>query len=472
LNSVLAGASVIVAGGGLAGLVAARDLMTMGANVILIEARSRLGGRVWTIREGFADHHRAEGGGEFIDESHHEIRRLVGDLGLTLVRVLRSDWGFVRPNPKGSARIERRGISVAWQRLGVLLSDDAARLRLAEGRWDSPIARHLARSTVAQWLDAVGADEAIRSMVSGLRGFFLADADELSLLSLVDQIASEGQPGAGPMYRIDGGNDRLASGLAAQLGARIRLGSELVAVSQRGRRVRASVKNGREVSQIEGDYLVFALPATLMRRIPVTPALPTQQHEAIARLRYGRATKTLLQFSTRFWRAPGRPRAIATPLPVGAVWDANEEQRGRAGVLTVMAGGSASDATRRIIEKEGIGGLTRSLDWLGARRAELLAWRQAVWENDPWARGGYAVFDAAYDPASRDWLARASGRLFFAGEHTSATWQGYMNGAVESGRRAAAEISATHHLMAAGGNRRHPREHDHASEPLQRGKTL
>jgi monoamine oxidase len=182
----------------------------------------------------------------------------------------------------------------------------------------------------------------------------------------------------------------------------------------------------------------------LLRRIPITPALPAQQHEAVVRLKYGRATRTLLQFSKRFWRAPGRPRAFGSPLPFGAIWDGNEEQRGRAGILTLLAGGGASDATQAIVAKHGARGLTDALDWLGSKDSELLASRQIVWEQDPYARGGYAYFDPGFDPALRAWLSRPAGRLFFAGEHTSVKWQGYMNGAVESGRRAAAEVVAVH----------------------------
>src|SRR6185369_12956460 len=91
-----------------------------------------------------------------------------------------------------------------------------------------------------------------------------------------------------------------------------------------------------------------------------------------------------------------------------------------------------------------------ALDWLGSRDAELIASRQLSWEHDPLARGGYAYFDPSFDAELRPWLARPFGRLFFAGEHTSIRWQGYMNGAVESGRRAAAEIAATHAAPAAG----------------------
>src|SRR5213079_1149867 len=170
------------------------------------------------------------------------------------------------------------------------------------------------------------------------------------------------------------------------------------------------------------------------------------QHDAFARLKYGRATKTLLQFSKRFWRIPGQARAFGSPLPFGAVWDGNEDQRGRAGVLSLMAGGSASDLTQAIAAKDGPAGLVRALEWLGSARADLVASRQIVWEQDPFARGGYAYFDPAFDPALRSWLPRPCGRIFFAGEHTSIKWQGYMNGAVESGRRAAAEIAAVREL--------------------------
>ena len=74
--------------------------------------------------------------------------------------------------------------------------------------------------------------------------------------------------------------------------------------------------------------------------------------------------------------------------------------------------------------------------------SELLASRVITWENDPWARGGYAVFDCQFDPALRQCLARPAGRVLFAGEHTHERWQGYMNGAIESGLRAAAEVRA------------------------------
>ena len=443
-DTSLSGVSVLVAGAGLAGLSAARDLIARGATVTVIDVRDRVGGRVWTIRDGFTEGQHAEAGGDFIDEEQHEIRDLATELGLKLTKILKGGWfGYVLPDQHGKPKIVARNARRGWERIGQELSGAARAYKLAERRWDTPIASELARRSVSAWLDQVKADSDLRATATGLRGFFLADPDELSLIALVDQFSEE-TPAPGQMYRIDGGNDRLAAALAEPLGDRLHLSTDVVAISHRGKVVRVSVKNNRALAQINCDYAILALPATLLRRMPITPALPAQQHEAIVRLKYGRATKTLLQFSKRFWRAAGRPKAFGSPLPFGAVWDGNEEQRGRAGILSLLAGGGASDATQAIVAKHGARGLTDALDWLGSKDSELLASRQIVWEQDPYARGGYAYFDPGFDPSLRAWLSRPAGRLFFCGEHTSVRWQGYMNGAVESGRRAAAEVAAVH----------------------------
>lgn len=442
---MLNGTSVLVAGAGLAGLSAARDLVALGADVTVVDARERVGGRVETIRQGFTEHQHAEAGGDMIDEEQHEIRALAKELGLTLARVLRDGFGYVRADAAGTPRIAPRNAARGWERLAEALKEHGRPYRLAEQRWDSPIAADIAGHSVAAWLDHIKADAELRATAAGMRGFFLADPEELSLIALVDQFATlDTAAPSWKMYRIEGGNDRLATALAEPLGPRLRLGTELVAVSQRGKCLRASLKQGRDVAPMTCDYLVLALPATLLRRIPITPPLAAQQHEAVSRLKYGRATRTLLQFDRRFWRAPGKPRAFGSPLSFGAVWEGNEEQRGKSGILSFLAGGSASADTQALVAKHGPRYLAEQLGWLGTDRAELTAVHQTVWESDPWARGGYAFFDPSFDPLLRGWLARPSGRLFFAGEHTSIRWQGYMNGAVESGRRAAAEIAATH----------------------------
>jgi monoamine oxidase len=445
----LAGTSVLVAGAGLAGLSAAYDLMAMGADVTVIDARDRVGGRVWTIRDGFANRQHAEAGGDMIDEAQHEIRQLAASLGVKLTRILRGGFGYIRTDAAGRPRLAGNSSLLGWSRLSAELKTLITRYKLAEQRWDSPITADIARRSVGRWLDETGADGDLRAATLGLRGFFLADPDELSLIALVDQFANGDQPGPPNLYRIAGGNDRLPLALAATLGDRVHLGAEIVAVSVRGQHVHAAIKQQRTTATMTADYLVFALPASLLRRVPIVPALPTPQHQAIVSLNYGHATRTLLQFDRRFWRGPGKPRAFGSSLPFGALWEGNEEQAGAQGILSLLAGGGASHATQAAVASDGIERFAASFSWLGHEPARLIASRQIVWESDPLARGGYAFFSPAFDPGLRDWLARPAGRLFFAGEHTSVRWQGYMNGAVESGRRAALEVHATVNLGSA-----------------------
>ena len=117
----LAGATVLVAGAGLAGLTAARDLAALGAAVIVIDARDRVGGRVWTIRDGFAEGQHAEAGGDMIDEAQTEIRDLCKELGLKLTRILSGGFGYVSTDAAGNPRIVSRDASRGWDQLAKCL---------------------------------------------------------------------------------------------------------------------------------------------------------------------------------------------------------------------------------------------------------------------------------------------------------------------------------------------------------------
>src|SRR5436190_957795 len=362
----LAGSSVVVAGAGLAGLSAARALEARGAAVTLIEARARVGGRVWTLRDGFAGGQHAEAGADLIEEEQEHVLTLARELGL----------------------------------------------------------------------------KPFKAAMRGFRGFFLADPEDLSMLPLVEQFAESGTPGQDQIFRIPGGNDRLATGIAKRLRGALLCETIVRRIDQRAGGVSVTVEDrtGRR-SEISADYLVCAVPASTAREIVFEPALPAPQCEAIAHLRYGCATRLLLQFDRRFWKKARRPLAFGTDLPTGAVWDGNEQQRGPNGILSFLAGGGASRALQEIVGDEGHAGVIARIDWLGKPSA-LVASRTIVWEDDPWARGGYAYFDPGFDPLWRAWLARPAGRIVFAGEHTSIKSQGYMNGAIETGLRAAAEVAA------------------------------
>ncbi len=413
MTSYLRGRTVVVVGAGLAGLTAAVELSRDGATVTVIEARDRIGGRVRTIRDGFLGGQHAEAGGEFIDEDQVEIRQLAGQLNLNITPVLTQGFLFAARQKTAVPRF--RPGSELWADLRRQLSPFIRAYRLADERWDSSVAHQLARISAAEWLEHVGAGKELGAMLRGLRGFFLLDPSELSLLVLVEQLIA-GIPGQGRLYRVEGGADRLVEGLAALPGKSIHLSTEAVKIAQSGKHLFLTVRDrSGGHSTIRADYAVLAVPATTARSLCFDPPLPNPLRQAITTLPYGPATKTLLQFTRRFWRGKRRTRAYASDLPIGTIWEANEEQPGRMGILTLMAGGSASRAARDSFAEGGIEQTVAALTWLGSAPRELMTFRQITWEEDPWAGGGYAAFTTSYDPALRQWLARPHGRCFFAG---------------------------------------------------------
>lgn len=427
---------VLVAGAGMAGLAAARTLTASGARVTVFDARDRVGGRVWTIRDGFAQRQHAEGGADLLESDQTSVMSLARELRLPLVPILKRGFGFYGTGANG-----RRSMQASARNLAALFAPfwpAVAQYRLLEGRWSSPLAQALARESVADYLKRTGASAAAVARMRGLRGFFLADPEDLSMIALADFLATDGFGGEGTTFRVKGGNDRLATAMAAQLISPVQLRSVLRRVRQTARGVVATIEGPSGRHDVAGDALVVALPATAVRDVVFEPALSEAQWTAMCTLQYGGATRVLLQFASRFWVRARRPLAFGSDLPTGAVWDGNEQQAGPAGILSLLAGGRAADAMVAMLNKDGAAGITRRLGWLG-RPSRVLASHAVRWNDDPWVRGGYAVFDPQFDPRGRDLLAQPDGRVSFAGEHTSIRWQGYVNGAVESGQRAAAE---------------------------------
>jgi monoamine oxidase len=243
------------------------------------------------------------------------------------------------------------------------------------------------------------------------------------------------------MFRIAGGAERLLAALSQDTDARVLLGHRLEAIRHATDRVVCQVldENGRQ-QEIDGDALIVTLPASTLREIEIVPALPDDQWRAICALRYGCATKAVVQTSADLFG--GRPaRAFATDTHAGAFWDAAEGQPGETSIVSFLAGGSASDGlSRRLAEGPDL--LLSDLCWLrrGGETPRAVAHAEWRWQDDPFARGGYAFVDPGFDPAWLSVLSRRAGRLFFAGEHTSTNYQGYMEGAVESAERVLDEV--------------------------------
>jgi monoamine oxidase len=195
---------VLIVGAVLAGLTAACELERRGCRVIIFEARQRIGGRVWTLRDGFGRMH-GEAGGELIEEEQQEIRKLVKELGLQEARIIRSGFSHYRLGNDGRRRM--RSASIGWRQTARALESLVHAYKLNGEQWNGPIAAKIAKNSVADWLNEVAAVPDVRATAKLMRGFFVADPEDLSLLVYVDRFAAGDDPAHRTVYRLRGGNE-------------------------------------------------------------------------------------------------------------------------------------------------------------------------------------------------------------------------------------------------------------------------
>jgi monoamine oxidase len=364
------------------------------------------------------------------------VRTLAARFGLGLVPVLQR--GFTqRYRSDGRHRVRRWA---GWKELQQAFEPLIRRYRAAGGDERSEVVRELSTYSVRDWLRLQHASDDVHAIADSMRGFFLADPEELSAFPFVAQMAEHGSPARTGISRIVGGNDRLVDALIDATPAQLLFNHHVHGIAQATDRVIVRLRDAAGLQQpLEADAAVITVPATVLSTIEITPSLPEAQIHAIRSLKYGCATKVVLQYDGDTLRRM-RARAFATDTHLGAFWDSTEGQFSTAhSMLTFLCGGSASAAMRERIER-GPREVLSDLCWLGLAHATVTANRHYSWEGDPLAGGGYAYLDPAFDPAWLPLLSRRAGRILFAGEHTSSEHQGYMEGAVESGVRAAREL--------------------------------
>ena len=446
---------VAIIGGGLAGLSAAHALAQAGIQADLFEAGHRLGGRCWSDRDTFEQGQVAERGGELLDTSHVHLLRLARRLGLAIDDVLQAE-------APGTAS---------------LITFDGAPYSLAEAAGDfAPVLPVLRRqlkavgtpgyrrpTATARQLDALSAADWIGNHIPGgltsplgrylrcaLEDNFAVEADRLSALVALGTLEDSGPDkldaygGSDQRFHIRGGNDALVSALARALPRPPNLDSPLLAVARR-KDGRCDITIGQGSGSLTRRYhrVVLALPFANLREVDLSRAgFRALKIRAIRELPMAAATKLQLQFSRRPWREAGNNGYVMLDAHFLSTWEVTRAQDGAGGILnfwsigqraSAVAAGSDADQAR-----EAVSVLERLMPGLAERWNGRVS--RTVWDSNAAPRGCYAYYPPGYVTSLLGIEAEPEGPVHFAGEHTSTRWQGFLNGAVESGQRAAREI--------------------------------
>lgn len=420
-------AHVIVLGAGLAGLYAAFILKKRGVDVTVLEATNRIGGRVDTRR--FADEPAMtyEIGGEWVGKTHKHIRALCRIFGLRLVPHNLNTHLLIRGVHK---KPRHWRLHQNWYSMMEIMMKRFPHLRQ----------KRIAELRDIDWWHFLAQQAINPNDIELLELFHSTDIGESTRFTSAYNMISVYKENGGDIEfavrdRISGGNTLLPEALTATLGPRsIHLNSEAAYVAQHDSQVFVKTTDDKLYS---GTYLVAALPTEALTKILWHPAFPPHQKHAIESLSYARITKTAILFRKRFWSEDRFE--ILTDTIAHHIYHATQGQPGTAGVLMSYATGDRADVISHMSYQQKIAAMCDSLATaFGDVRAYVKAVDSYSWSDNPYTRGAYAVFDSE-DMATQPLLRRPNRRVFLAGEHT-AQFQGYMEGALESGERAARQI--------------------------------
>ncbi|MBH2004424.1 MAG: FAD-dependent oxidoreductase [Sphingobacteriia bacterium] len=440
----------IIIGAGYAGLAAARQLKAAGKNILVLEARERVGGRILT--EYFADGNYADLGGQWIGPGHERMYALAKEYGVETFAT--HDTGRSTLLLNGKTR-HYKGI-IPPLPLFALLSLDAAirkinrlakKINLNEP-WQSPNAAAQDAMSLQDWMNQQMGNATARKMFAvAAEAIYATDCREISLLHALQYIKSNQDfeflmniRNGAQQHRLKGGAQTICNKMAGQLNESIVYNSPVTSIHQQADHV--TVKG--EGFEYRTNRIIVAVPPAVAREIHFEQPLPTAQWQLMQQSFMGSVVKCYGIYEKPFWRAKGQNGLCAAPDEIVSVIFDNSPYDGNKGILMGFALGNKAKQLMQLPEAERkqqvIAAFTRMY---GPEAAHPQRYIDKSFTEEPYTKGCYAgmfpVNSITQYPAS---LAAPTGRIHWAGTETSREYNGYMEGAVRSGERAAAEILA------------------------------
>jgi monoamine oxidase len=446
---------VVIIGAGTAGLVCAYRLQQRGIAARVIEASNRAGGRMFSLRNFFPDNQLTELGGEYIDSGHKTMRQLGDELGLKL-----NDLGAEK-NPAGEHTyfFNNRRVPVdasfidLFRPVAKAIAQDLKQMKAGtEISYDGPHAREVDRLSIPEWFEKRSISGLATSVLrAAYVGEYGLEIDQQSALNLLLTMGDETPPDEfrifGPSderFHITEGNDSVPARLADRLKIPVEFGTRLEAIAADGSGFKLTLRHDNAATDAKADILVLALPFTILRQLDVRVKLPEAKRKAIHELGYGTNAKLITGFSRRVWEESHSTGYTFTDLEFQCCWETSRGQPGTHAILTNFAGGKLGEHLDDGELQDRAASFASQVERIypGALDAFTKKAVRQHWPTSPFALGSYTCYKPGQYSTLSESVATPVGNLFFAGEHTSAEFNGYMEGAAESGERAAKEVLA------------------------------
>ncbi|MDX6487805.1 MAG: monoamine oxidase, partial [Gaiellaceae bacterium] len=410
----------------------------------------------------WADGQVAEHGGELIDQGHTAMRQLTQELGFRLDNLLTAEqngtedffWLDGAPYPYTQLATDLNGI---YQKLH---KDTVAASYPTLWNLSTQRGRELDAMSIIQWLDETCPNGGSRSKLGRILDIaynieYGAECSQQSALNLIYLLGYVGQGQfqvfgkSNEKYHVTGGNDQIPEALGKLLNGQITMGSELVAIaSDRSRSTwTLTFKQGSTTKTVTADRVVLALPFSMLRGVDFKKAnFDPLKVTAIDELGMGTNSKLHVQFSSRHWNTLGNNGNTYADTGYQNTWEVTRAQPGASGILVDYTGGtvgaSFGSGTPASRAQQFLNQIEPVLPGLKAKwngRATI-----DYWQGYPWTKGSYSYWKVGQYTKFSGMESAIQGTCHFAGEHTSQDFQGYLNGAVDSGERAASEILAAY----------------------------
>jgi monoamine oxidase len=437
-----------VIGAGLAGLAAARVLAAAGRSVAVLEARERVGGR--TLNEEIGDGKVVEVGGQWVGPTQHQALRLIRELGLeTFPTYARGTNLFERA---GSLRRYSGTIPkvspLALAETGIVMAriNRMARQLDPERPWAARKAADWDSQTFASWMRRNVRTPTARDLMRlGIWAVWAAEPEDVSLLHVLFYIRSAGSfedlidtEGGAQDARVVGGTQLISLRIAEELGDAVQLESAARRIGHGD----DGVVIHADAGTVRARRAIVATPPVLAGRIDYDPPLPSLRDGLTQRMAQGSVVKCMAVYPQPFWRQEGLSGQVTSADgPVSVAYD-NSPPDGTPGVLLGFLEGRAARQASALSQDERRALVLRCFRrWFGPRAADPERYVDRAWPNEQWTRGCYGCFMppgawVEHGPALRAPI----GPIHWAGAETATVWNGYMDGAIESGQRAADEI--------------------------------